>query len=133
MSYDLAVFDPLVAPQDREAFLKWYREQVNWKNDIDYNSPDTASSEKLKAWLHEMFMEFPPMNGPMAEDIDESSDFELEVSDYSIGPYLIYVSFSWSITEKACNACLSKARKHGLGFFGVSHTPSEIIFPDRQF
>jgi hypothetical protein len=129
MSYDLAVFDPLVAPRGREAFLKWYREQEG----IDTNSPDSVLSPNLRLWLDEMVAEFPPMNGPMAKEIDEHCDLEPEVSDYSIGPYLIYVCFSWTITEKAYKACLGKAQKHGAGFFGVSHTPGEIIFPDAQF
>jgi hypothetical protein len=66
MSYDIAVFDPQVAPREREAFLGWYYDQTDWRPDIDYNSPEMARSEGLRLWLKAMFTDFPPMNGPFA-------------------------------------------------------------------
>jgi hypothetical protein len=126
MSYDLVVFDPLVAPRDREAFMSWYREQTDWARGrslgIDYNSHHTARSEKLQAWLLDMFRDFPPMNGPLAH---VEPDFDSHVTDYSIGPHLIYAAFAWSVAEEAYRASRSMAEKHGVDFLGTPYSPSE--------
>ena len=39
---------------------------------------------------------FPPMNGPLASDLDDPS-----VADHCIGRHVIYPAFAWSVAESA--------------------------------
>lgn len=128
MSYDLVVFEKSIAPGSKAEFLEWYKEQVEWKEDHDYDSIEVSSS-KLKSWFLDMIKLFPPMNGDF--DIDDSleNDQELEIrfTDYSIGKNLIYAGFAWSQAETAYNTMLMLALKHDVGFFDVSGTGSIIL------
>lgn len=128
MSYDLAVFDPDHAPRDREAFLEWYAELTDWKDHIDYNQPDNASP-KLRAWFDDMILEFPPLNGPLADPLNSFEEPSTETTDYSIDEFLIDLGFRWSLAERAYDAVLSRAQKHGVGFFDVSSSELDIVFP----
>lgn len=53
MSYDLVVFEKSIAPASKAEFLDWYEEQVEWKEDHDYDSIEVSSS-KLKSWFLDM-------------------------------------------------------------------------------
>lgn len=39
MSYDLALFDPAVAPKDRARFFAWFEEQVKWDKGMILSLP----------------------------------------------------------------------------------------------
>jgi hypothetical protein len=58
-----------------------------------------------------MFIELPLMNGPF----DRRGSFEgkdtSKVTDYSIGPYLMYVGFRWSVAVQGHWAERRKAEK----------------------
>jgi hypothetical protein len=124
MSYDLMVFDPIVAPSDRAAFLAWYETQAEWAEGHSYDDP-SVTTEPLRAWFFDMIKDFPAMNGPHA-----SQDYDDErVSDYSIGRSVIYVAFAWSQAEPAFAALFDKARKHGVGFYNVSGERGEVWLP----
>ena len=128
MSYDLVVFEKSIAPASKAEFLEWYKEQVEWKEDHDYDSIEVSSS-KLKSWFLDMIKLFPPMNADF--DIDDvlENDQELEIrfTDYSIGKNLIYAGFAWSQAETAYNTMLMLALKHDVGFFDVSGTGAIIL------
>ena len=128
MSYDLVVFEKSIAPGSKAEFLEWYKEQVEWKEDHDYDSIEVSSS-KLKCWFLDMIKLFPPMNADF--DIDDvlENDQELEIrfTDYSIGKNLIYAGFAWSQAETAYNTMLMLALKHDVGFFDVSGTGAIIL------
>ena len=128
MSYDLVVFEKSITPASKAEFLDWYKEQVEWKEDHDYDSIEVSSS-KLKSWFLDMIKLFPPMNGDF--DIDDAleNDQELEIrfTDYSIGKNLIYAGFAWSQAETAYNTMLMLALKHDVGFFDVSGTGAIIL------
>lgn len=95
MSYDLMVFEASVAPQSREEFMAWYREQTKWAEDHSYQDHAVAS-ESLQAWFKEMVEFFPAMNGPLAsDDVDDP-----KVTDFCIGKDVIYSAFAWSIAEE---------------------------------
>ena len=38
MSYDLMVFEKTKVPNKKTEFMKWYEEQVEWKEDHNYDS-----------------------------------------------------------------------------------------------
>ena len=116
MSYDLMVFDPLVAPKERKEFMKWYKNQTEWTEDHNYQD-HAVTTDKLKAWYQEMMTYFPPMNGPLASDDDIDNP---NVTDYSIGQHVIYSGFAWSVAEKAYPMMRNLAIKHSVGFFDVS-------------
>lgn len=127
MSYDLMVFRPESAPREREEFMDWYQEQTKWAEEHDYSDP-IVTSEELQNWFKEMINTFPAMNGPFAvEDISDEN-----VTDYCIGKDVIYVTFAWSIAEKAYDVMKSNAEKHGVGFFDASADDGEILFPGNN-
>jgi len=124
MSYDLMVFQKDSAPGNRIDFMKWYQEQIEWKESHDYNDP-INTSEELRNWFMEMIKTFPPLNGPLATKDFDSSD----ASDYAIGNEVIYVGFSWSVADEARKAMIRLAEKYQVGFFDVSNNNPEIYFP----
>ncbi len=62
MSYDLMAFEKTKAPNNKTEFMKWYEEQVQWKEDHGYDSIGVTSAN-LKSWFMDMIKIFPPMNG----------------------------------------------------------------------
>ncbi len=124
MSYDLIVFDPRAAPKEREAFMKWYDEQVEWGEQHSHDDP-AVCAPSLRAWFMDMIVEFPAMNGPhAAEDVDDP-----RMTDYCVGASLVCAAFSWSQAEPAYRAAFSVARKHGLGFLDISSSSSDVWGP----
>ena len=65
MSYDVFVFDPDVAPQNRESFLAWWEGIISSDTTGDESSPDGAS-ENIRDFCELLKEQFPPMNGPDA-------------------------------------------------------------------
>ncbi|TFI57781.1 hypothetical protein E2493_13205 [Sphingomonas parva] len=124
MSYDLMVFDPEAAPREREAFLRWYHEQVQWDEGHSYDDP-RVTTPALASWFTEIAEAFPPINGPLASDDYDNP----KLTDYSIGRSVIYAAFTWSQVEAAHLAAESLAAKHGVGFFDVSSDQGDIRFP----
>lgn len=127
MSYDLMVFDPAMAPATRDEFIEWYYKLTSWGAGHDYNDPNVASPA-LRKWLEVMIAAFPPMNGPFASDDYEDP----RVSDYSIDPAAIYVTFAWSEAEAALRTVVELAAKHGVGFFDVSANDGDILVPSSN-
>lgn len=129
MSYDLMVFNPMVAPQSEIEFLKWYDEQTTWSEPHNYVDP-IVTSDKLKDWFNDIIKEFPALNGPCSpEDVEE---LESEYStDYSIGKNVVYASFRWSVAEKAYSTMFELAQKHQIGFYDASGS-GDILFPNQN-
>ena len=44
MSYDLMVFEKAQAPNNKTEFIKWYENQVEWKEDHNYDSIEVSSA-----------------------------------------------------------------------------------------
>jgi|ERR1051325_685626 hypothetical protein len=127
MSYDLMVFRSDSAPRTRPEFMTWYHDQTKWAEGHSYNDP-IVTSDELKSWFMEMIKTFPAMNGPYAVD-DPDNEF---VTDYCIGKDVIYVTFAWSIAEKAYEVMKNVADKHRVGFFDASANDGDILFPDNS-
>lgn len=126
MSYDLAVFDPASAPRERVAFAAWFAAQTTWSESHGYADP-RVSTPALRAWLSDIAATFPPMNGPLAR-ADDPED-ESTLTDYSVGRTLIYAAFAFSQAKAARKRVVELAHQHGLGFFDVSATAAEPVFP----
>jgi hypothetical protein len=127
MSYDLAVFDPSIAPRDRAEFLAWFEKQTEWKEAHDYDDPKVATPVIRRCFL-ELVEVFPPMNGPYAkEELPEDED---TLTDYSVAHALLYVAFAWSKSEEAYETMMHVAETHGVGFFNVSSESSDVWMPD---
>jgi hypothetical protein len=127
MSYDLAVFDPRQELRDRAEFEAWYDSTEEDEYTADYSDPGQATPS-LQAWFHEMREHFVPLNGPYSPHA--TSDPRLEkAGDYSIGPDLIYVAFSWSQVEEAYELCFRLAQKHCVGFLDASGAEGAAWFP----
>ncbi len=117
------VFNPDNAPQNRQDFMQWYRNQTQWKETHGYNNPE-ITTQKLRNWFLNMLDVFPALNGPYAQP--NSGD---ELADYNIGYDIIYVTFGWPYAEKAYNAVRALAEKNKVGFFDVSADDGDIIIP----
>jgi hypothetical protein len=126
MSYDLMVFDPALAPREREAFLAWHDREMEQTPTWDHNDPAVATPA-LQAWFFDMIREFPAMNGPHALDTESS-----KVTDYDFGVAYVYAAFGWSQVEAAYEAVTRLAAKHRLGFFDVSSAEAAVWLPDDR-
>jgi hypothetical protein len=126
MSYDLAVFDPNLAPDERSEFLAWYDQETKWSKGLDYNDPANLSPS-LSGFFFEIIKSFPPMNGPLKSDSDST-----KVTDYSCAEALIYAGFRWSQAESAYSTMHRLAGKHQCGFFDVSAIRGRIWLPDGE-
>jgi hypothetical protein len=108
------VFSAETAPRTRPAFMEWFAAQVTWSEEHAYDDPNITTLA-LRSWLRDMRQTFPDMNGPNATD-----ETEKHWTDYTIGKYIIYVAFGWSVSEEACETVYRLAAKHRVGFFDVS-------------
>jgi hypothetical protein len=120
LSYDLAVFDPAVAPRNPDDFLLWFEQQTEWSEPHSYDNPK-VSSAPLRAFFLDIINEFPAMNGPYSPYAKEDPEDESLPADYSVGTSLIYATFAWSKDESAYECMFRLAEKHGLGFFPCSN------------
>lgn len=127
MSYDLAVFDAEAAPLQRADFLDWYEARMEGDDGEEQDDPARATPA-LRSWFTEMIRKYPPMNGPLAPEALPEDD--LLVSDYTVGPHLIYVAFAWSKAEQAHEDMKTLAARHRVGFFDVSSDAGEVWVPD---
>jgi hypothetical protein len=109
------VFDVTAAPRDRAKFLTWYERQSEWEESHGYKNPDIPA-QALKEWFREIIKTFP-----------------LNLAEYSLGRYVIYVSFAWSEAEAAYKQVKQLAAKHGVGFFDVSGTDGDIWWPNAEW
>ncbi len=125
MSYDLAVFDPDVAPRSRAEFRRWFDEQTQWGESHGYNDPEIPVAA-LKNWFREMITIFPPMNGPLRST---NSD-DPRVTDYSLGKNIIYGAFAGSVGTAAYHRAFELAQKHRVGLYNVSDDPSDVWVPE---
>ena len=132
MSYDLMVFEPSLAPKDRQAFLAWYDGQVKWSEDHGYNDP-TECSEPLRRFYAELSEHFPSMNvdDEVFEAMEEAGT-DNRLTDYSLGSAVIYAAFAYSVSEEAYVAVRRLAAKHRVGFFDVSGKEAKIVFPPGE-
>jgi len=126
MSFDLLIFEKEHAPINREPFLEWYGEQMDWKEDHTYGDPAVAT-RSLQAWLFEMFQTFPATNGAISQNGNV-----LMSGDYSIRRSTIYASFAWSMADHAYETAFQLAAKHGVGFFNVSSDQGEVWLSDEN-
>ena len=124
MSYDLAVFDPSIAPAERAGFLDWFRVETDWARELDYNNPDNLGPVVL-AFFMEHIEQFPPMNGPLKVDSHST-----KVSDYSCAPGLLYIASVYSEAQAVFEETRRLAAKHECGFFDVTSIRSTIWIPD---
>lgn len=125
MSYDLMVFDPTVAPRDRDEFMRWYQAQTQWSEPHDYSDPARCSSQLAALYL-DMRHEFPDMRSVDHDGLDEGN---LKITDYSLGYSMLYLAFRWPVAESAYAATRAAAVRHGVGFFDASADDAEIWFP----
>lgn len=122
MSYDLMVFDPKVAPFEKEAFMQWFSIQIDWP---DFEQPCPAA---MHAWYQEMLKTFPNINEMTDAELeaDEESGM-MHACEYSFSPNAAYLSFVWSAMKKAHALTLETSQKHNLGFFNPSSAQQEIV------
>ena len=125
MSYDLLVFEPSVAPSEREAFLEWFDAQAQWSEGHSYDDSKVCSAA-LQRWFEDMRISFPPMNGPLAAsgDLDDP-----RVTDHCCGRNVIYSAFASSVGSAAYKRMRELAVLHQVGFFAASESDGELLFP----
>lgn len=131
MSYDLMVFEKRGVPEDQSDFLNWYNQKMECESVQDI----TAVSEKLQAFFHSVREIFPPMNGSFAPDdtmLSENPSMEEYLCDYDMRDGIIYLAFSYSVSEFAYNTIKRAAYFAGVGFFNPSDDKSlPVLFDSR--
>lgn len=115
------VFAPEAAPAKRDAFIDWYDQETEWGDDEVRDDPAIATPA-LQAFYAEMVEAFPAL----ASEDDEAG------TEYVIGKSLVYMGFAWDNVDRAHEAVVRLAGKHGLGFFDVSSDLAETWLPDGQ-
>ena len=121
LSADLLVFEKNKVPTEPIEFLKWFYKKSKWESDRDYYDIE-GTSENLINFFMEIKKEYPEMNGPYAlsdEEIINHPELESKLTDYTIDEDLIYMGFSWSVSEKAYESVQALAYKYNLGFFDM--------------
>src|SRR6266508_1251050 len=127
MSYDLMVFDPVIAPRDRDGFMSWYDKQTEWSESHDYSNPEVTTPE-LHSWLLDLIEEFAWIDDPKyMDDVDNP-----KLTEYNFGSSIIYVAFAWSEAVNARETVFKLARKHKIGFFDVSAENGQVWLPDAK-
>ena len=132
MSYDLMVFEKGKAPANHSDFLSWYEQKMEEESEQDIS----CMSEKMQNFFHSLRQIFPPMNGTFAPDDKELSEnpaMERRLCDYSIVEDMIYLSFSYSVSEFACNVVKRAAYFAGVGFFNPSDDNSVPVLFDSRY
>lgn len=120
------VFDPDMAPVDRDAFLAWFGSH---NNDPEVFDPTRTefSTPNLRSWFEDLLTTFPAMNGPYShadQDIDDP-----HLTDYGIRRTHIYACFAWSMAESAYGMVMSLAERHGIAVYDVSDAKGRIWRP----
>jgi hypothetical protein len=132
MSYDLAVFDPTVAPRDRGEFEDWYGQVSEWEEEPEYTAISKCPPA-LQAWYRDMLKTFGALNGPDAVQLDDhDAESGSMVSDYCVARHLVYVGFAWSKADLAYETAMALAAKHGVGFLDASGDTGAAYFPDGK-
>ena len=128
MSYDILAFDPdSVTNAD---FPVWWDQQLTWSENHSYDDA-AVTTPPLREFYNELIQTFPPMNGPdspTSAEIDEDSDAESRLTDYTIGTKVVYGAFAWSQDSQARSLFTSLASKHGVAVALVSDG-GEILRP----
>lgn len=129
MSYDVMVFEAEEALRDRRSFNIWYEQQTEQFETLGDAGPGICTPN-LQAWYAEMIEQFPNMNSPEIDDIDEEDEQDSFYTEYTFGPQVIYTAFAFSVAERACNTVFSLTEKYQLGMFDVmAADDGEVIFP----
>ena len=95
----------------------------------------SSVSERLQAFFHSVRDIFPPMNGSFAPDdkmLSENPSMEKYLCDYDIREDMIYLAFSYSVSEFAYHTIKRAAYFAGVGFFIPSDDNSlPVLFDSR--
>lgn len=132
MSYDLLVFDKRRTPTNQSDFLDWYNQRMEEEDEGDIS----CVSEEMQVFFHSVRQIFPPMNGPFAPDDETLSGnpaMEKYLCDYRITEDMIYLSFSYSVSEFAYNTVKRAAYFAGVGFFNPSDDNSVPVLFDSRY
>lgn len=124
MSYDLMVFEPGAAPEDRHAFIAWFSQVVRLREGHMASEP-TCTTPRLRDWYADMSAAFPhvrempvrPFTGTRADDF---------ATDYRFHPQAVFARFEWKVSRRAYHIGMRHARWHQLGFFDASGESASV-------
>lgn len=131
MSYDLMVFAPEAAPEEREPFMAWFRKITEWGEGHNYDDPENTTP-KLRAWYYDMISVFPAMNGPDGVTDGHPALNSGHVTGYTCSRDAIYADFRWNLVKEAYDHTLRCAAIHKVGFFDVSATDGAVWLPNAN-
>lgn len=117
MSYDLLVFEPTAAPDDRVAFIAWFSQVIRLREGHLLSDPSYASPA-LRSWYEGMGRAFPHIGTADAGRAEMQED-QIN-ADYRFSPNAIFARFEWQVSRKAYHLAMKLARTYGLGFFDAS-------------
>lgn len=130
MSYNLMIFEKNKIPINQSDFHNWYNQKMEYGDEQDISS----ASEKIQKVFHSLRNIFPPLNGLFAPDdkaLSENPEMEKYLCDYFIAEDMIYLSFSYSISEFAYATVKRAAYFLDVGFFNPNDNSLPIVFDSR--
>ena len=135
MSTDVLAFDLDAAPDDRDMFMRWYREIAGRAGPIDR----ACMTPELARFYDMMRGTFPPMSGPDAVPVDaprglidrllgrRPSVDPSCVADYGFSGAAVHVRFSRAMAKTAHGTALIAAREAGVGLFDARTQGGAIL------
>lgn len=117
MSYDLLVFEPSAAPDDRVAVIAWISQVIRLCEGQLLSDPSTASPA-LRNWYEGMTRAFPHIGTANALPAEMRAD-QIN-ADYRFSPNAIFARFEWQVSRRAYHLGMRLARAYKLGFFDAS-------------
>lgn len=149
MSFDLLVFDPNKVPKTADDVSTWFASLTKWDSQTNYDNLG-RTTPRFQNFFQELASDFPALN-PIEEPkqsvhwlqkftkgwraraarntILDADDFdEACLTEYTIARDAIYLSFAWSVSEKALRITVDTAIKANVGFWHVSAPNSQPIY-----
>jgi hypothetical protein len=135
MSFDVMVFDPDIAPYDKDGFRDWYESETGEKAARSSSTPEVADKDAFRDFYEQMREVFSPFNGP--DDVPLPTDVSqiriLRTCEYFFRPHSVYMCFRWPAQDFARAACSTFAKALNLGLFQTSSKYPQARFPGDKY
>ena len=135
MSFDVMIFDPEIAPFDKEKFRAWCEAETGEKAARSSHTPEVADKDAFRDFYEQIREVFSPFNGPddVALGTDPSQLRILRTCEYFFRPSSVYMCFRWPAQDFARATCSTFAKALNLGIFLISSKSPQARFPGDKF
>ena len=135
MSFDVMVFDPDIAPYDKDRFRDWCEAETGEQAPQSNYTPEIAEKDAFRDFYGQMREVFTPFNG--SDDVVLPPDAPqiriLRTCEYFFRPHSVYMCFRWPAQDFARAACSTFAKELDLGLFLISSKYPQARFPGNKY